>query len=535
MNDGARRVGRAIALATALAGSAAACGERPTPHEHASEHPEGHDHHAEGHGHGDALVVRQTRFGDGLEVFAEHEAAVVGEETEMVMHITVLDGFRPLTGAEVRLELEGAESIRAPARAGARPGVYVASIRPRAAGTLRGTLVVTGPVTAAVGGVDVEVHADAHAAREATAAPREGYIELLKEQQWGVPFGTAPVARGVVIPTLEVRGTVVTPPNGSAAIGAPVAGRIGPPRTGFPLPGATVRRGDLLATLAPAPSSPEESARASLAVTEAETRVAAARTNLERAARLVADQAISVRELEDARRELEVAEQAVRSARGASRIFAGAASGTGAGAFRLIAPIDGVVAEVHASAGESVGPEDVLFRIVDPSELWIRARIPEQDAAHFRADADAAYQIAGLDGWAPIDVTGEDARARVVSVGRTVDPATRTVEVLYAFAEPDPRLRIGGLVQVALPVGAEAEGLVVPTSAIIDDDGRTVVYVQVDGEHFEQRLVRLGPREGGRAIVLEGVSEGERVVVRGAHVVRLADRPESEGAHGHIH
>jgi cobalt-zinc-cadmium efflux system membrane fusion protein len=70
---------------------------------------------------------------------------------------------------------------------------------------------------------------------------------------------------------------------------------------------------------------------------------------------------------------------------------------------------------------------------------------------------------------------------------------------------------------------------------VVDDGGSPVVFVQIDGESFERRPVRLGSSEGGYVHVLEGVVPGERVVSRGAYLVRLAAMSSQIPAHGHVH
>jgi len=511
------------------------CKNKEKPHEHAAEHPEGHDHHEEGHGHGDIPVVRITRWSERLELFAEHPAATAGTEVELLAHLTVLSDFRALEQGQVSLELaEG--SIKAQAQAPLRPGIYKLTFTLPKPGVYRGRLAVSGSVTDSIEDLQFEAFDTKENAAASAPEHEEGkFIELLKEQQWGVPFATEFARKGSLIASIEVAGSVGTPPGGSAEVGAPITGRLIPPARGLPRPGDSVTKGQVLATLAPAPSSPEEAARAGLIVSEADARVARARSSAERAERLIADQAISQRELEDARREVGVAEEALRAARGAQQIFAGASGGSGAGSWKLVAPIDGVLVDVIATPGASVAPGTVLFRVVDTRELWIRARVPEQDAARLRTDHDASFQISGLEGFLNIDVTGEDANASLVTVGRTVDVVSRTVEVLYSLKSPDPRLRVGGLVKVSVPTGDDFKGVVAPRSAIIDDEGRELVYVQIDGEHFEARPVRTGPRQGGLIGVLQGLVGDERLVVRGAQVVRLASRSKTAQPHGHIH
>ena len=75
----------------------------------------------------------------------------------------------------------------------------------------------------------------------------------------------------------------------------------------------------------------------------------------------------------------------------------------------------------------------------------------------------------------------------------------------------------------------------VPASAVVDDGGRPIVFVQREGETFERRPVTLGARAGDVVQVVEGVKAGERVVTRGAYLVRLASLSTQVPAHGHVH
>ena len=76
---------------------------------------------------------------------------------------------------------------------------------------------------------------------------------------------------------------------------------------------------------------------------------------------------------------------------------------------------------------------------------------------------------------------------------------------------------------------------VVPAEAVVDDAGRPIVFVQREGETFERRAVTLGPRSGDVVQITEGVKPGDRVVTKGAYLVRLASLSTSVPAHGHVH
>ena len=506
-------------------------------HAHIEEggHEEG-AHGGHGHGHGDGVAIGITRWSETLELFAEHPPAVVGQEVSFLAHVTILDGFPPLEDARVRLSMTGPAELHAEAPM-LRSGIYRPVFTPTVAGTYSGTLTVIEGGEGSIRDFEIEVYPTQAAADEAHPGDEEddGSVSFLKEQQWRVPFDTAFADRRSIRPSAEVTGEFATPPGGVAHVHAPVAGRVMAATSGFPSPGTLVEAGDLLATIAPTPGAPEDAARASLAVVEAQSRLEASRIEVERTQRMAADQAIPARRVEEAERQLHVAEASVAAARRAQSLYSSAQSGRGRGSWRITSPIRGVVDAVEVSPGEAVGSNDLLFRIVDPDVLWVRADVPEAWASRFVRDANASFQLVGDERWHVIDLEGSpDTGASLVHASRTVDPGSRTVRVVYALGESEDALRVGAAVHVLVPVGPPVDAVTVPRSAILDVEGRSIVYVQVEGESFAERSVRTGPTEGARIAILAGVEAGERVVTRGAHLVRLAGSSGSVG-HGHVH
>jgi hypothetical protein len=191
-------------LLVALFALLPACRHDDEGHQHANEHPEGHDHHAEGHGHGDTPMVRITQWSEQFELFMEHAPAVAGKEVELLAHVTVLNGFRPLESARCILELEGPARSSARAEVSKRPGTFTMKLKAGPQGVYRGRLRIEGAVSGSIEGIEIKVHADAEKASAAVPKEREGqYIELLKEQQWGVPFATAFVEKGACSSSLS--------------------------------------------------------------------------------------------------------------------------------------------------------------------------------------------------------------------------------------------------------------------------------------------------------------------------------------------
>jgi multidrug efflux pump subunit AcrA (membrane-fusion protein) len=89
--------------------------------------------------------------------------------------------------------------------------------------------------------------------------------------------------------------------------------------------------------------------------------------------------------------------------------------------------------------------------------------------------------------------------------------------------------------QVHIWSGESVEATAIPVQALVDEAGQGVTYVMLGGESFQRRVLRLGIREGGYVQVKSGIEPGERIVTRGAYLVRLAAAAPAEAGHGHAH
>ena len=116
----------------------------------------------------------------------------------------------------------------------------------------------------------------------------------------------------------------------------------------------------------------------------------------------------------------------------------------------------------------------------------------------------------------------------------SLNPQSRTVPITFAADNRVLGLAVGQSVFLHLLMNETKPAPVVPASAIVDDAGRPIVFVQVEGESFERRPVTVGAREG-ELVQVSGVKPGEHVVTKGAHLVRLASLSTSVPAHGHVH
>ena len=191
------------------------------------------------------------------------------------------------------------------------------------------------------------------------------------------------------------------------------------------------------------------------------------------------------------------------------------------------APISGTITEARAPSGSNVEAGAVLAKIIDTSTVYVSAIVPESELPRIRQFREAELEIPGKDGTGKLN--------RLVSVGQFVDPATRTFRVTYEAANQDHSLSINQTV-FARMLGPEGQlQPAVPVSAVVDDAGRPIVFVQLEGEAFTRRPVKLGLTEGSYVQALEGVKAGDRVVSRGAYLIRLSSMSSAIPAHGHVH
>jgi multidrug efflux pump subunit AcrA (membrane-fusion protein) len=185
------------------------------------------------------------------------------------------------------------------------------------------------------------------------------------------------------------------------------------------------------------------------------------------------------------------------------------------------------VAESHATAGGTVEEGGSLYKIVAVDTVYAVANVPEMEGIRLRQVSGAEVEIPRVD--EPV------ALGKAISIGRIVDPESRTLNVIYAANNSKRLLAIGQSVFIRLYTLGTMKATAVPESAVVDDAGRPVVFVQVAGELFERRPVRLGSQDGGYLQVIDGIKPLERVVTHGAYLIRLAALSPQIPAHGHVH
>ena len=191
-------------------------------------------------------------------------------------------------------------------------------------------------------------------------------------------------------------------------------------------------------------------------------------------------------------------------------------------------PVNGVVLEKKALEGMRFMPGEVLYQIADLSSVWVVADVFEQDIALVKAGSKVRIRLNAYP-----DQTFEGA---VDLVYPALNAATRTVPVRMEIANPKGLLKPDMFANVEIAVAGKGKVLTVPASAVIDSGTRQIVLVQWAEGRFEPRVVRLGARSDNYAEVLEGVAEGEDVVVAANFLIDAESNLKAAlGGLGHAH
>ena len=168
-------------------------------------------------------------------------------------------------------------------------------------------------------------------------------------------------------------------------------------------------------------------------------------------------------------------------------------------------PVSGIVTEKKAVQGMRFMPGEMLYQISDLSTVWVFADVFEQDIGLVKAGTQARVRINAY--------SDKEFDGKVTYVYPTLNAGTRTAQVRIELANPGQLLKPGMFANVELAAAARSAAVTVPVSAVIDSGTRRIVLVQREEGRFEPREVRLGARSDDHVEVLEGVQDGEDVVV----------------------
>lgn len=333
-------------------------------------------------------------------------------------------------------------------------------------------------------------------------------------------LNVAPVGERAVSEMLRVPARIEVDEQRVTRIGAAVTGRV---TQIYATLGQRVRRGEVLATL----HSTELSA-SQLTYLKALSQAELQQRAVERAKLLYAADVIGAAELQKRESELAQAQAEMEASLGQLSVLGMSEKDTAKLASSrkvhsqssITATLDGVVIERKVTPGQVVQPTDALFTVADLSHVWLVAEVPEQQAALVKKGEAAQAEVPALN--------GKNIEGRLIFVADTVNPDRRTVTVRMDVNNPGRKLKPEMLASMLIQ-GSPQRQLQVQAAAVVREDNKDHVFVQLEATRFQLRPVTLGQESNGFITVQTGLKAGEIIVNEGAfHLNNERKRKELE-------
>ncbi|MCC7110793.1 MAG: efflux RND transporter periplasmic adaptor subunit [Deltaproteobacteria bacterium] len=258
----------------------------------------------------------------------------------------------------------------------------------------------------------------------------------------------------------------------------------------------------------------------------AETSLAQLSTELERARKLRAAGAIAAADLERAESAFAAARSNAEMAK-AQRLAASeqhALARSTVEDARIVSPIDGVLARRMVDVGESVGPGMVAFSVIDVSRLRVMFGVPAHRVGEMSLGRKLPVYVEG--------VTGEAVVGTITKVQPVADPVMRSFSVEISLPNADGLLRPGMVASIAAGKEDSGSALLIPLESVVRSakssagakDGFAVWVVPPGADAVTQRPLELGDLYGNEVRVHQGLAAGDRVVTRGAQLLREGEK-----------
>jgi len=330
-------------------------------------------------------------------------------------------------------------------------------------------------------------------------------LTLNSEQRANIGLKTVTAELRAIENVIRVAGVVKPHPDREAQVSSRVSGRI----VGlFYKAGDAIQRGQRLAEVQSA-----EIQKLQVDLMQAENKLTLAKAELERVQSLVESRIAARKELiaaqnnyqavlneiEGAEKQLVllgIPESAVKKARAEKNIAT----------FPVVAPIGGFIAERNVVLGESVEPSKVIFKILDPSVVFVEGEAFEESLRELKTGQAVRIRLASY----PEEVfTGKISR-----FSPTIDPQKRTLRFWVEVANPSGKLKPNLFSEMNIVVGGQGEVLAIPQEALISTEGESFVFVEEKGS-FRRAAVVLGARDDRFVEVKKGLLPGDKVVTDG--------------------
>lgn len=484
-----------------------------------------HDHGAEaetdgGHAH-EEVKYQITAYSNEFEFFAETDAFSTEGSSSILAHFTWLDDFSPLKNARIKAILNTQGQISQDIQTKMlRPGIYRFNIQGKKAGNATLSFHIetkNGNYSIDIPGI--KVFADAHAAMhwDAPVANSTNTTVFTKEQSWKVTFKTQ--RAGIQPFGKTIKTTALTKPcvAGEAIISSKSNGIVDL-QSNHITEGMEVKKGQKLFIVSGSDLANDNS---SVRYVEAKNNFEKAVSNFDRIMELEKDKIVTSKEVLEAKNEYE----------NTKVIFDNLQANFSSQGQVITSPIDGFINNLRVSNGEYVEAGYPLLAITKNQRLVLNADVQQK----YSAVLPLIYSANIRNVYNNTTYTLEELNGHILSFGKTTNKDNYLIPISIEIDNTDDFVA-GSFVELYLKYQGSERNLSVPNTSLLEEQGNFFVYVQVHPELFEKREVFIGATDGVRTEIRKGLSANERVVSKGAILIKLAQATGGLDAHsGHVH
>ncbi len=487
-------------------------------HKHDSESEHGHPHGEETHTELEPLAY--TIYTEKSELFVEFKPLVVGETSKFAAHFTQLgEKFTAVTEGSVNVSLIGNENQPTNnADSPSSPGIFRLALKPENAGIYKLIFdIQTKDFSDKITIDSVFVFPDTKSALGYSQENSIGEeIVYLKEQAWKIEFANMEVKRQPFAEIIKTTGQILPAQGDEVIITAKSKGII-TFGNNKKLIGSAVNLGETLFTIS---GSGLTEGNLDTKYKEAKANYEKSKTDFERAKELVKDNIISQKDFQEIQLRYENAQIA----------FNTIANNYTAGGQKITSPIKGFIKNVMVSEGQYVEIGQPIAIVSQNRKLILKAEVPQKYFSKLNSISSANFKTAYDD-----KVYSTDSlNGKLISYGKNTNDNAYYIPVYFEI-DNKGEIISGSFIEIYLKTNVIKDALIIPYSALLEEQGNYYAYVQTSGEGFQKRELKLGVTDGIYVQVLSGIKANERVVTKGAYQIKLATMSGKMPAHGHEH
>ncbi len=459
-----------------------------------------------------------TLWTDKTELFVEFPALIVGNTSRFAAHFTVLDKHQPVRKGEVTVSLiKGDKGIRNTAKSPSSPGIFSPSLQPKEAGNFKLIFNIKTPTFSDTLIIhDIIVYATKKNAITALGdTSKDAGISFLKEQAWKIDFQTAKVVKGKIYEVVNTYGVWMPLPGSVKSLVAKANGIVDFAINNL-TEGTQVKKGQLLMNLK---SQGLSSNNLNTEIANAKVSYELAKSEFDRKKELYESKIIAKSEFEKVESNFLVAKSTYQSL----------STGVSGGGKQIRSPFDGFIKSISVTNGDYVEQGIALMSVGTHQTRMLKSQIAPNYGLTMENVQSIWYKTKNGK-WSNVKESG----GSILSISKDVAIEKPMVSV-YAEVKEEIDMPEGSLTEVQIAMGNPNQNIIIPVNALLEDYGNFSIIVQLSGESFERRPIKIGKRNGENVEIIQGLEIGEFVVTTGAYQVKMASMSGSAPAHGHEH